>query len=99
MPYGCVQTEHAPAVHAAPAARHDGDMATEIRVLDSADALFAAAEVFGTAMVGFPPLSGMRGQFAKMLEPGRTIGAFVDGQLVGTADAVTSLLTPPGAAI
>lgn len=73
-------------------------MATEIRVLDSDDDLFAAAEVFRTAMVGFPPLAGMRGQITKLLEPGRTVGAFVDGQLAGTADAVTSRLTLPGSA-
>jgi predicted acetyltransferase len=51
-------------------------------------------------MVGFPPLSNLApGQITKLLEPGRTIGAFVDGRLVGTADAVTSGLTLPGGAI
>ena len=75
-------------------------MTTEIRVLDSEDDLVAAANVFRTAMVGFPPLSNLApGQITKMLEPGRTVGAFVDGQLVGTADAVTSGLTLPGGAI
>ncbi|OBE96248.1 GNAT family N-acetyltransferase [Mycobacterium sp. 852002-10029_SCH5224772] len=75
-------------------------MATEIRVLDSEDALTAAANVFRTAMVGFPPLSGLApGQITTLLERGRTVGAFADGQLVGTADAVTSRLTLPGPAI
>lgn len=37
-------------------------------------------------------------QIRRLLEPGRTIGAFVDGQLVGTADAQTSTLTLPGGA-
>jgi predicted acetyltransferase len=74
-------------------------MATDIRVLDSDDDLVAAAEVFRTAMVGFPPLAGLAGQITKLLEPGRTIGAFVDGRLVGTADAVTSRLTLPGATL
>ncbi len=74
-------------------------MTTEIRVLDREDDLLAAANVFRTAMVGFPPLSNLRpGQITTMLEPGRTIGAFVDEQLVGTADAVTGGLTLPGGA-
>jgi predicted acetyltransferase len=80
--------------------RHDGRMTTEIRVLDSEDDLITAANLFRTAMVGFPPLSNLApGQITKLLEPGRTIGAFVDGRLVGTADAVTSGLTLPGGAI
>jgi predicted acetyltransferase len=75
-------------------------MTTDIRVLDSEDELIAAANLFRTAMVGFPPLSNLRpGQMGKLLEPGRTVGAFVGGQLVGTADAVTSGLTLPGGAI
>jgi predicted acetyltransferase len=75
-------------------------MTTEIRVLDSEDDLIAAVNVFRTAMVGFPPLSNLApGQISKMLEPGRTVGAFVGGQLVGTADATTSGLTLPGGAI
>jgi ribosomal protein S18 acetylase RimI-like enzyme len=70
---------------------------TEIRVLDSEDDLIAAANVFRTAMIGFPRLADLApGQITRLLEPGRTIGAFVDGQLVGTADAVTSTLTLPG---
>ena len=73
---------------------------TEIRVLDSEDELLAAANVFRTAMIGFPPLSNLApGQIRTMLEPGRTLGAFVERQLVGTADAVTSGLTLPGGAI
>ncbi|BBZ46546.1 GNAT family N-acetyltransferase [Mycobacterium parmense] len=72
-------------------------MTTDIRVLDSEDDLLAAANVFRAAMVGFPPLTGLGpGQITELLEPGRTIGAFVGGQLVGTADAVTSRLTLPG---
>jgi predicted acetyltransferase len=72
-------------------------MTTEIRVLDSEADLVAAANVFRTAMIGFPRLADLGpGQIARLLEPGRTIGAFVEGQLVGTADAVTSSLTLPG---
>lgn len=75
-------------------------MTTEIRILDSEDELTAAVNVFRAAMVGFPPLSGLPpGAIRTMLEPGRTVGAFVDGQLVGTADAVTSRLTLPGGAL
>lgn len=74
-------------------------MTTDIRVLDGEAELLAASKVFRTAMVGFPPLNLAPGQIATMLEPGRTIGAFVDDQLVGTADAVTSGLTLPGGAI
>ncbi|MCW2660966.1 MAG: family N-acetyltransferase [Mycobacterium sp.] len=75
-------------------------MTTDIRVLDSEDDLIAAANVFRAAMVGFPPLANLApGQITELLEPGRTIGAFVGGQLVGTADAATSGLTLPGGAI
>ncbi len=73
---------------------------TEIRVLDSEDDLLAAAKVFCTSMIGLPPLPDLApGQITTLLEPGRTVGAFVEGQLVGTADAVTSGLTLPGGAI
>ncbi len=75
-------------------------MTTEIRVLDAEDDLLAAANLFRTAMVGFPPLPNLApGQISTLLEAGRTVGAFVDGQLVGTADAVTSGLTLPGGAV
>jgi predicted acetyltransferase len=72
---------------------------TDIRVLDSEGDLVAAANVFRTAMIGFPRLADLETkQITQLLEPGRTIGAFVDNQLVGTADAVTSTLTLPGGA-
>jgi predicted acetyltransferase len=75
-------------------------MTTEIRVLDGEDDLIAAGNVFRAAMIGFPPLSNLApGQITTLLERGRTIGAFVGGQLVGTADAATSRLTLPGGAI
>lgn len=75
-------------------------MTTEIRVLDAEDDLIAAANVFRTAMVGIPPLPDLApGQITTLLEPGRTVGAFVAGQLAGTADAVTSTLTLPGGAV
>ncbi|OBI14166.1 GNAT family N-acetyltransferase [Mycobacterium sp. E2497] len=75
-------------------------MTIEIRVLGSEEDLLAAANVFRVAMIGFPPLPDLPpGQIAKLLEPGRTVGAFVGGQLVGTADAVTSRMTLPGGAM
>ena len=75
-------------------------MRADIRVLDGEDDLIAAANLFRTAMVGFPPLANLApGRINQLLEPGRTIGAFVDEQLVGTADAVTGGLTLPGGAI
>ena len=75
-------------------------MTTEIRVLDSERDLVAAANLFRTAMIGFPPLAGLApGQITTLLERGRTVGAFVEDQLVGTADAVTSGLTLPGGTI
>lgn len=75
-------------------------MTTEIRVLDSEQDLLAAANVFRVAMIGFPPLPDLPpGQISRLLEPGRTVGAFVAGQLVGTADAVTSRMTLPGGAM
>jgi predicted acetyltransferase len=75
-------------------------MTTEIRALDSERDLVAAANLFRTAMIGFPPLAGLApGQITTLLERGRTVGAFVEDQLVGTADAVTSGLTLPGGTI
>lgn len=72
----------------------------EIRVLDSEENLLAAANVFRAAMVGFPPISDLPpGQITKLLDPGRTVGAFVDGQLAGTADAATSTMTLPGGTV
>ncbi|SPM33624.1 Predicted acetyltransferase [Mycobacterium rhizamassiliense] len=74
-------------------------MTAELRVLETEDDLIAALNVFRTAMVGFPPLPDLPpGQITALLDPGRTVGAFVDGQLVGTTDAVTSTLTLPGGA-
>lgn len=74
-------------------------MTTEIRVLDAEDDLVAAANLFRTAMVGLPPRSNLSpGDITKLFDPGRTLGAFVDGELVGTTDSVTSSLTLPGGA-
>lgn len=75
-------------------------MTSDIRVLDGEADLIAAVNVFRAAMVGFPPLPHLPpGRIATLLEPGRTIGAFVGDELAGTADAVTSRLTLPGGAL
>ncbi len=75
-------------------------MTHDIRVLHSEHDLIAAANIFRSAMVGFPALPELSpGRIVTLLEPGRTLGAFVDGQLVGTADAAGSGLTLPGGAI
>jgi predicted acetyltransferase len=73
---------------------------TELRVLDTEDDLIAAADLFRVAMIGLPPLANLApGEIRTLLEPGRTVGAFVDAQLVGTVDATTSDLTLPGGAV
>ncbi|AKS33450.1 GNAT family N-acetyltransferase [Mycolicibacterium goodii] len=72
-------------------------MNIQIRVLDTDDELTTAINVFRTAMVGFGQLTDLRpGQIRTLMEPGRSIGAFVNGQLVGATDAQTSTLTLPG---
>lgn len=74
-------------------------MTHDIRVLTSDDDLIQAGNVFRTAMIGFPPLdAAQRDLIGKLLEPGRTLGAFIDGQLAATADSATSTLTLPGGA-
>lgn len=72
-------------------------MTTEVRVLHSEEDLTKALNLFRTAMVGFPQLSGLPpGRIRQILEPGRTLGAFVDGELAGTTDSATSSLSLPG---
>lgn len=74
-------------------------MTFDIRVLESEEDLIAAGNIFRTAMVGFPPLNDQqRGLIGKLLEPGRTLGVFVDGTLAATSDSNTSTLTLPGGA-
>ncbi len=74
-------------------------MTTEIRFSTPRTTSSPRLNLFRTAMVGLPPLPNLPpGQISKLLDPGRTVGAFIDGQLVGTADAVTSTLTLPGGA-
>lgn len=71
----------------------------DIRVLTTDDELIEAGNIFRTAMIGFPPLNEQqRGLIGKLLEPGRTLGVFVDGRLAATSDSTTSTLTLPGGA-
>jgi predicted acetyltransferase len=71
----------------------------DIRTLDSDDDLIRAGNVFRAAMIGFPPLdAAQRELVGKLVEPGRTLGAFVDGALVATADSAGGTLTLPGGA-
>ncbi|MFI9533988.1 GNAT family N-acetyltransferase [Nocardia fusca] len=64
-------------------------------VTDAADAR-AAQQVFRTAMVGGPPISAEAAD--GLNEPGRTLGARVGGELVGTVNSYTSWLIAPGGA-
>jgi predicted acetyltransferase len=72
-------------------------MTADIRVLSDDADLVAAANVFRAAMVGFGPLTGQdASRVGKLVEPGRTLGVFVDGELVATTDSAASTLTVPG---
>ncbi|MDT5154728.1 MAG: hypothetical protein QOI01_6461 [Mycobacterium sp.] len=72
-------------------------MTADIRVLSDEADLVAASNVFRAAMVGFPPLAGLEpGRVGKLVEPGRTLGAFVDDELVATSESAASTLTLPG---
>jgi predicted acetyltransferase len=74
-------------------------MNVDVCVLDREADLLAAANLFREAMIGFPPLTGLAaGEITTLLEPGRTLGAFLGGELVGTADSTTNSLTVPGGA-
>ncbi|MDO3398762.1 GNAT family N-acetyltransferase [Mycolicibacterium neoaurum] len=74
-------------------------MSHDIRVLTAEDELIEAGNIFRTAMIGFPPLNEQqRVLIGKLLEPGRTLGVFVEGRLAATADSTTSTLTLPGGA-
>ena len=61
----------------------------DVRVLDTEADLTKALNLFRTAMVGFPQLSGLaKGRIRQILEPGRTFGAFVDGTLASTCTLI-----------
>lgn len=71
-------------------------MPIDIDILTDAADLRAAQQVFRTAMVGVPPLSAESGD--GLNELGRTLGARVAGELVGTVNSYTSWLVAPGGA-
>ncbi len=70
-------------------------MAVDVDTLHGDDDLHAANALFRAAMVGLPPLPPRSDHLS---EPGRTLGARIDGRLVGTADSYTSWLVVPGGA-
>ena len=73
--------------------------APDVRILRGEAELLRANDIFRTAMVGLPHLGDLAaGEIADLLEPGRTLGAFVDGVMVGTADSTGGELTLPGGA-
>lgn len=75
---------------------HSG-LKVDIRVLVDEQDLTGAFDVFRTAMVGLPSFGPLPpGTVGKIFEPGRTLGAYVAGQLVGTVDSAASSLTLPG---
>lgn len=71
-------------------------MTIDIAVLTDEGEVRAAQQVFRTAMVGIPPLATE--SVDELTEPGRTLGARVDGELVGTVNSYTSRLVAPGGA-
>lgn len=70
-------------------------MTADIRVLSDDADLRRSASVFATALVGAPELAPDR-DLRKRFEPGRTHAAFIDGEMVGTANAYSSWLSAPG---
>lgn len=70
-------------------------MSLEVHTLVTDDDVRAAGALFRSAMVGLPPLPSHQEQLS---EPGRTLGARIDGELVGTAETYTSWLVVPGGA-
>lgn len=67
---------------------------TDIRFLQSRAEHERAFTVFWRAMVGLPALGAVAAD--ELLELGRYLGAFVQGELIGGADSYTSWLTVPG---
>ncbi|MEU6827783.1 GNAT family N-acetyltransferase [Nocardia beijingensis] len=69
-------------------------MTVAVQTLRAEDDIRSANALFRTAMVGLPPLTPT----AELSEPGRTLGAYLDGELIGTAESYTSWLVVPGGA-
>jgi predicted acetyltransferase len=73
-------------------------MSHEVRVLTDDEEIASADTVFRSAMVGAPPVNLTPAERAALHEPGRTLGAIDDGELVGTAESFGSWLAVPGGA-
>ncbi|MFD1813690.1 GNAT family N-acetyltransferase [Rhodococcus gannanensis] len=72
---------------------------SDVRILRAEADLLRAYDIFRTAMVGLPHLGAPTvGEIVELFEPGRTLGAFVDGTMVGTADSTGGEITLPGGA-
>ncbi|MQY31199.1 GNAT family N-acetyltransferase [Nocardia aurantia] len=69
-------------------------MTIEIDTLTEPAEVRAAGAIFRTAMVGLPPVPAEVAD--GLVEPGRTLGARLGGELVGGADSYTSRLVVPG---
>ncbi|MFI5717699.1 GNAT family N-acetyltransferase [Nocardia sp. NPDC051750] len=69
-------------------------MPADIEILTDAADLRTAQQVFRTAMIGVPQLDAEAAD--GLNEPGRTLGARSDGELIGTANSYTSWLVVPG---
>ncbi|GAA3385080.1 GNAT family N-acetyltransferase [Cryptosporangium minutisporangium] len=70
-------------------------MSVEIRPLRHPEESGRALRTFLKAMVGLPPAM-LDADPAEVLEPGRYLGAVVDGAIVGGADSYTGWLVVPG---
>jgi len=66
-------------------------------VLTDERELRRSLRVFVTSLVSFPPPPGDE-KTGDFFEPGRTLGAFVDGELVGTASSLSGWINVPGGA-
>ncbi|SHM62516.1 GNAT family N-acetyltransferase [Cryptosporangium aurantiacum] len=70
-------------------------MTLDIRILRHPEESSRAFRTFLKAMVGLPPAL-LDADPAEFLEPGRYLGALVDGVIVGGADSYTGWLVVPG---
>jgi predicted acetyltransferase len=69
----------------------------DLRVLTDPDDIKTALKVFCTSLIAMaPPPDDV--PITDFSEPGRTLGAFVDGELVGSASSFTSRIVVPGGA-
>lgn len=70
----------------------------DIRVLD--DTQYRTAHTLFRGTLHYPPADDDRWKVAaESYEPGRTLGAFADGELIGTVQAFSSRMAVPGGAV